>query len=380
VKIVFLCGSLEKGRDGVGDYCQTVADAFRRLGHDAALLSIHDRFVKSPDVVQSDDSILRLPHDEPWEARHRHATEFLAAQRPDWISLQFVGYALEPSGVVFRWARRLGELLRDHRVHLMFHELWIGASTEYGLADRLVGAAQKDSIRRLVRSVRPSAVHTTSRVYQDLLAGIGVKAGRLILPGNIPLHLDAGKRAGDAPTEVAGFDRERCWLAGVFGTIHARWTPEPWLAELSEQAGKAGRKLVLVQFGEAGSQGKTRWERMAADYRDRAHFAACGPRDPAEIAALLRNMDCGIATSPWALIEKSGSTAAFLDRGLPVLVTRDDWHLRSGCTADPAADPLLFKSASALMRFLRSHPSIQPRSDKLASIANRLAAELLAAQ
>jgi hypothetical protein len=214
-------------------------------------------------------------------------------------------------------------------------------------------------------------MHTSHRLYQQMLAEIGVCAGRLPLPGNIPLHLDA---TTPPPAALHGLDRERCWLGGIFGTIHARWQPEPWLAELCARAEEAGRRLMLVRFGEVGAGGRKTWERMAADYGARADFIAYGPLAAPEIAGLLHALDFGIATSPWALIEKSGSTAAFLDRGLPVLVPRDDWQRRSGRTVAPAANPLLVRTTAALVRAPRRAPAA-----RLPEIARRLLHELRAA-
>lgn len=345
-----------------------MGDYSRRMAADGhALLAIHDADVQTVTAAEQE---LRLPASAPWSERRRRAAEFIAAQRPDWVSVQFVCYALDVNGVVFRWIPRLAELPGGRRVHLMFHEIWIGASTEYGMRDRVIGAVQRRGIRQLARRLRPAAAHTTSRVYQQQLAEIGVRVGRLPLPGNIPISTDT------AP--VPGFpaaDRARCWIGGVFGTIHPRWQAEPWLAESCALAEKAGRRLMLVQFGEAGSGGRERWGRIEAAYRDRAEFVALGPREPDEVSRILAQLDFGVATSPWALIEKSGATAAFFDHGVPVLVTRDDWQLRAGRTPAPAGDPLLFKSCAALLRALPLRAVPVDRSRDIARCLERDLAE-----
>jgi hypothetical protein len=371
VKILFVCGGLEAGRDGVGDYCRRMAAAGRTAGWEAALLAIHDGAASQTVEETTPAPMLRLPRSLPWSERRRRATEFLAAQRPDWVSVQFVGYALDPNGVIFRWIPRLAALLAGRRVHLMFHEVWIGASTEYGLKDRMTGTAQKLAIRRLAHRLRPAAMHTSNAAYRHLLAQIGVRAARLPLPGNIPIATVGGAIPGwPAP------DRARCWVGGIFGTIHPRWQVEPWLAESVALAGEVGRKLVLVQMGDAGSAGRETWARLKAEYRDRVECLSLGLREPEEISRLLACLDFGVATSPWALIEKSGSTAAFLDHGVPVLVPRDDWQLRAGCTPAPAGDPLLFRSTAALHRTPTSLPA--PR-DRAPEIARWLARDLAAA-
>ena len=66
MKICFICGSLEPGKDGVGDYSRRLAGELIRLGHQASIISINDSFVASIDeVFQMDEdtciSCLRIP-------------------------------------------------------------------------------------------------------------------------------------------------------------------------------------------------------------------------------------------------------------------------------------------------------------------------------
>jgi hypothetical protein len=47
MKILFICGSLEPGRDGVGDYCRRLAGEFLRTGIDTQILSLCDQHATS---------------------------------------------------------------------------------------------------------------------------------------------------------------------------------------------------------------------------------------------------------------------------------------------------------------------------------------------
>jgi hypothetical protein len=67
-----------------------------------------------------------------------------------------------------------------------------------------------------------------------------------------------------------------------------------------------------------------------------------GAQPPERISHLLHAADFGVATHPWALLEKSGTTVSLLEHGLPVLAPRDDWTPREGELAS-ARDPLLRK-------------------------------------
>ena len=73
MRIAFLCGSLEPGRDGVGDYTRGLAEELQRQGHEVIIIALRDRFITQPvvsDGETSDDSIkiLRLPSEFAWMA------------------------------------------------------------------------------------------------------------------------------------------------------------------------------------------------------------------------------------------------------------------------------------------------------------------------
>jgi hypothetical protein len=44
----------------------------------------------------------------------------------------------------------------------------------------------------------------------------------------------------------------------------------------------------------------------------------------------LKSLDLGFAASPWDLIDKSASASTMREHGVPIVVSRDDWKLRSG--------------------------------------------------
>ena len=83
--------------------------------------------------------------------------------------------------------------------------------------------------------------------------------------------------------------------------------------------------------------------------------------------------DFGVAASPWSIIGKSGSAAAMLDHGLPVIVTRDDFRPRVHAVQPPTTDPLVHRHDDTLEAKLAAG---LPRRAPCAS-APALAARLL---
>ncbi|HTO03796.1 MAG TPA: hypothetical protein VL069_08850, partial [Opitutus sp.] len=97
----------------------------------------------------------------------------------------------------------------------------------------------------------------------------------------------------------------------------------------------------LLAIGRAGAHGTKLLAQLARECAG-VPVIDLGPQPPEVISQVLQAADFGVATHPWALLEKSGSTVALLEHGLPVLVPRDDWESRDG-TSHSERDPLLRK-------------------------------------
>ncbi len=128
-------------------------------------------------------------------------------------------------------------------------------------------------------------------------------------------------------------------MGGFFGTLHPEWKPEPFFSILEQAARKARRKVCLISMGRLGP-GEKLWDLIACKYGERFHFIRLGERSARQISHLLQAIDFGIAASPWQLIGKSGTAAAMIDHGLPVIVTRDDFLPRIQPVVPPVDDSL----------------------------------------
>ena len=334
--LAFLCSSLEPGRDGVGDYSRGLAAELLLQGHEVCLLALNDKFVESATEGEqiagaTPVRTLRLPANWEWDKRVTLATTFLDAFQPDWVSLQFVCYGFQKKGVVHGLAKRLKPLLRGRKLHMMFHEIWIGEELGFGWKRRLVGFIQKFFIRGFVREAKPSVVHTSNAPFQAILARDGIPAGILPLFGAIPLVEKPcfGWIEERLKTASGGdFHRERYWLFGIFGGLPPVWPPEPLLPRLIAAARGAGKEVALISIGRMGG-GEQLWERMSQDYGSRMVFVRLGEQPSEKVSELLTFLDYGIAASPWLILGKSSTSASMLEHGLPVIVNRDDVRFRT---------------------------------------------------
>ena len=103
------------------------------------------------------------------------------------------------------------------------------------------------------------------------------------------------------------------------------------------------------------------WERRVLEYPD-FRFHKLGELAFERVSQYLQNLDFGIAATPWVAIGKSSATAAMLDHGLPVMVTRNDSQPRGRLVIDPPSDPLLILADGDVSeRFLAGLPRREPK-------------------
>lgn len=347
MKILFFCGSLEAGRDGVGDYTRRLADECASRGHACTVLALHDLYVgrvtdQTPDKVRH----IRLPATEPWPGRLAWAAHQLQQIAPDWVSWQLVAYGFHSRGFLPAALLQYAPELRGPRCHVMLHELWLGLEAGATWRSRATGWLQRRGVLCLLGQLDPDCLHTSQAAYQLALRREGYASEVLGLFGNIPLTDNSPGReppfARWLPAPARG-EVGAPLVALTFGTLHPQWRPAATVSWLLATARRLARQPVLLALGRAGSHAPA----ILTAFREHGvQVGVAGELDPADVSRLLRAADLGIASHPWALIGKSGAAAAMLEHGLPVVVPRDDWRLR-GAPAAPASagDALLVRLA-----------------------------------
>lgn len=347
MRIAFLCSSLEPGRDGVGDYVRQFACELTRSGHQCLLIALADRYVPGEFHGSHPEygfGIVRLTMEQWLRGEITTAEQALDRFSADWVSLQMVCYGFESQGLLFRSARLFGKLARPAQRHLMFHELWIGESIGYDFKQRTLGLLQKRLLLRACEAWQPRVIHTSNPLYRELLRRNAIRAELLPLPGNIPIGDATPSHARQRLLEWLDLEaKPDALLAGVFGSIHPEWRATTRLGELAAACSRKGRSMALLQLGRAGTMGEKFWEDLRLEFGTAVHFHRVGEASEEELSRVMHGLDLGLSTSPWCLSGKSGSVAAFLDHGVPVLATREDGGLRHGVTPEPTAHPLLHR-------------------------------------
>lgn len=378
MRIALLCSSLAPGRNGVGDYTRALTAELARQGHPCLAIGLSD----TEASLEEGAPVVRLAADRPWAERRMHAQVALAGFAPDWVSLQFVAYAWQPRGYAFGLADRLAPLFGRRRRHVMFHELWVGLNRHDRFVNRIHGILQRRAILGLHRSLRPQVVHAQAPVYVSTLASEGITATRLPLFGNLPL-VPTDRRATQRQLlaeHAPQLAPEQVLFTGWFGTVHPEWNGPELLARVAAAARDSGRHLVLLSLGRTGAGGAALLGHLQQHPLPGGTVIDAGETSAPEASRLLGALDFALTANPMALVPKSGTVAACLDHGLPVLVSRNDWQPRGRIAVPPNAEAgVIFSPAGAAVELSALLALRRPPQARLPAVAAQFASALSAA-
>lgn len=334
--ILFLCASLEPGRDGVGDYTRRLMDQINALGHTTLAIAIHDRhitpFCNDPAaLLQTSFSLkqeARFSCSQRWAARIQAIAGILEEFQPDWTSLQYVPHGFQNKGLPFLLPSRLARLRACGRWHLMFHELWVLPKKRSSFKDSMISAAQRAIARRILSTLKPARIHTSNPVYQRRLRDAGIQSAVLPLLSNIPLQNPPRfSREGFLSSILPGLDPRSAWIFVFFGSLRRAGLNTDLLAQIEAARVCASKKhCVFVSIGRAGEQGEALWEEMKTCENPFFSFEKVGEIPSGDVSSFLQVADFGIALTPAHLLGKSGSASAMRSHGLPV-VCNESPHL-----------------------------------------------------
>ncbi len=333
MKIAFICGCIEAGRDGVGDYVKRLAEACQAIGHTITIISINDKWIKSPQLTNGPITILRLPKALYQKDQENKLKAHLLQFRPDCISLQFVCYSFHPKGLCWKVANFLKRIKGNTRCHIMAHELWIGPHKEAPIKEKIVGWLQKNLIKPIF--TQANHLHTHSPTYQYLLKQEGITSTLLPLFSNIPITTQEKESClipllKEQGINISTDTRNHFLIFGFFGSIYRNFSPKLFLKTITQVTKKTGKKAVVLSIGHLGAS-KISWDEFCKNDLNDVIFAKAIPLTEKALSLCLQELDYGVATTPLSLIEKSGSAAVLKAHGLPTLICRDDVHF-SGLT------------------------------------------------
>jgi hypothetical protein len=327
MKIAFICGSLEPGRDGVGDYTCRLAGELNRGGHQVAIVAFHDQFVATvQNEIRTVSSfhvpVLRLPATMPAKERLTAAEKALLSFCPDWVSLQFVNFGFHRYGLPFELFR-LKRFTEKSKLHIMFHELWCGMSPTAGVKERILGRLQKGFTKRLLSTLKPARVFTNVVPYCDHLKQFKTTPVLAPIFGNIDLLDHGTEEEWNQIAQACNFNPKlngQDWLIlGFFGAVYSCEGFESLVRHAAQAAATLGKSFGILRIGKPN-------ERLQDVLKilQNVHYWETGILSPGMVNRFMSYVDCGVITTPANKLDKSGSAIAWLERGIPILVPAGD--------------------------------------------------------
>jgi hypothetical protein len=313
MRILFMCGCLEPGRDGVGDYTRSLAAELIKQGHQSTAVALHDVHL-SENLIDNQEiygiilTVLRISVRCSTKERSTYALKWIQEFNPDWVSLQYVPFSFHPKGLPLWLNSKLKSLTHGFKLHIMFHELWVGVNSKESLKMRLLGVTQKILIKEMLNNVKPSCITTTLPIYKKYLADSKVNV--LPLFGNIPfINSKEYLRNDNCSLKVVHFGS----FTGLLGEFESQ------LQFLIKVAMFYNKEVELIAFGEGGPY-KDKALEIARNIFGKDRVTVLGRLSAQDISLLLQTADIGISRADIVMSGKSGSTLAMLEHGLSVLL------------------------------------------------------------
>lgn len=319
MRILFICGSLEQGKDGVGDYTRRLAGELNKLGHSALIIALYDRFVSTIErEIQNSEGInfevLRIPYLFSVTQRIIEAKKWVNKCEPEWLSLQFVPFSYHKKGLSWSIQNVLYKIGQGRKWHIMFHELWVGMDKNATKKIRFWSYLQQYFIKALIFKLQPKIVHTQTHLYIHQLNKLGFTAIHLPLFGNIANLSKINN--DDLQTSVKGL------AIVVFGNIHLNAPIKSFAEELTIFSNQNNLRVIVRFVGRCGNE-LGNWVKSLKFCG--LEVEVLGEQPPEYISRVLRFSDFGISTTPMALIEKSGAAAAMREHCLPIISVAKQW-------------------------------------------------------
>lgn len=323
MRITFLCGSLEPGRDGVGDYVRRLSLDLLRHGHLVSLISINDRHISAviAEGGEQEDGllpILRIPAGLDKAQGIALIKERIEQFNPDWLSLQYVPFSFDPKGLIFGLAKKLKGLGKGRKWHIMFHELWIGMTVESNTKELLWGGLQRYLAGDLIKVLQPAVVHTHTDLYKKQLEKLGAKVTLLPLFSNI---LVSHPQVIKEKTEKDIVIHKETDIV-IFGGIHPGAPIDDFAQEVAAYAKEHQIEINLVIIGRAGKE-QENW--VSEWHTAGLNVTQLGEQPAEKVSEMLERAVFGVFTTPIALVEKSGSVSAMRDHGIHLLCVSRAW-------------------------------------------------------
>ena len=317
-KFLFLLGSLEHSKCGVCDYTLLLIDKLAQQGFTCICVALNDKHLLNTDFINSSPidahlyKFYRFSSMSSWRERIKKLNTIIDRFNPDYISLQYVPWSFDKYGLPFNLLYLLYFIRSDCPWHIMAHELW--TLPKQGFIKKIHSVLQKILTITLFMYINPKVLHVSNNYCKVLLREHRIKAKLLPIFSNIPCLYPRPNISSSLSS----------WSFIFFGTFSKNWPYEDFFSRIESLRSISGIshcKFYLV--GNCGDFAKSLWRNFNLKSKtlySSFSFISTGSLSVEKISKLMSQADFGVSTTPLHLIEKSGSVAAMILHGLPIIV------------------------------------------------------------
>jgi hypothetical protein len=321
-KFLFICGGLEPGKDGIGDYVRRIASYLAKLGHRTLIISFGDKFVKehfekTTIGFNCNVTIYRFRDSLVEGAVFRVANSVLKEFSPSLISIQYNPFSFNSKGLPFRFLFFLKRLLGPLPVHVVFHELWNSIAFPISLRSKLYSPFQKLAVAFLIREFNVVASYTTNECYQNMLFCLGIASALIPVFSNIPIAGAIDTLKYNQFVFIDEINARPMPILAIFGNQIGALSDQK-INQMLHDVGLCCDPALLLVIGNQTSRSQGIVKQIASCLPSNSRLCYSKFLEEKSISELLCKIDCALTSYPYELAGKSGAIAAVLEHGKPV--------------------------------------------------------------
>jgi hypothetical protein len=315
-KILIICGSTEPGKDGVGDYTRILSNELYGLGMTVRLIALYDKYVSNvtvePKLNGGNDFVaVRIPVKLSVNKKIDVFRQELREFQPDFISIQFVPFSFNEKGVVAELVYLFSRIKRrPYKWSITFHELWINEQDNTNIKIFLWAKAQRFFIKIFVRLLDNPVLITTNELYASRFGSKHVNV--LPLFGNIKIF--------SRPDNKLQYKEDSVLRVLLFGSLTTN--VEEFKQQLPLVKSIKDKFFSSVTFLFVGRQVSSVgiYEKIIHSVLPDAVIEIKGQLPEEKLSITIQSVDIAISRAGADLANKSGSTIAILEHGIPVIL------------------------------------------------------------
>ena len=313
MNIIFVCGSLERGKDGVGDYTRKLSAELIRLGNQCSILALMDKYIDNEIiekvfVTEIEVDSFRLPFQNGHKKNAEMAKKWVIAKKANLISIQYVPTAFNNKGLPFGFADSIKIIANGKKIHVMFHEMWMGISKISPLKHKIIGFFQIRIVKKIIKVNSPVCLTTTNKLYNLVLKSKSIETDILNLFSNINKSNFNGEhyKLRLDKFEISIEERPNWILIGIFGSLYPEVRLEDEIQLQLQNANLKKLKLAFISIGRIGEYGLGEFNRLKSVFEGKVKFIQLGEVSEGQASSTVQMIDIAISCTPAQHIAKSG--------------------------------------------------------------------------